>query len=149
MGAIGIAGVALAAVTALLWVRRHRVEAVFVALTALPIQFTALLRDVNGRPCPTDDLVEVIGGPQGDSFPSGHAFHVLFFYGFLTYLAVRLLPDRLARALAAAGSAYIILSGLWLIYNGRHWLLNVLGGFIYGGCVLLIWVAAYRRAKER
>ena len=149
MGAIGVAGVVLAVATALLWVRRHRTEAVFVALTALPIQFTALLREAIGRPRPTDDLVQVIGGPQGDSFPSGHAFHVLFFYGFLIYLALRLLPDPLARALAAAGAGYIVLSGLWLIYNGRHWPFDVLGGFIYGACVVLIWIAAYRRATYR
>ena len=148
MGQIGVAGVVLVVTAAVLWLRQYGVEATFVALTAIPNFFNFALRDLIGRARPPVDLVEVIGGPQGFSFPSGHALHVLFFYGFLLYLAARLLPNRrLLSTLLVLVAVYVPLSGLWLIYDGRHWLSDVLGGYIYGTFYLLVWIAAYEWAK--
>ena len=145
MGGIGVAGVVLAVTSAILWFRSYRIEAAFVALTAIPNTLNFAVREALGRPRPGIDLVEVIGGPQGFSFPSGHALHVLFFYGFLLYLVAVLLPHRRRFwTMMVAGAIYIPLSGLWLIYDGRHWFSDVIGGYVYGLCYLLIWIAAYQ-----
>ena len=149
MGQIGVAGVVLLAMTGSLWLRAYLIEAAFVGLTAVPNFFNFALRAAIQRPRPTVDLVEVIGGPQGFSFPSGHAIHVLFFYGFLLFLADRFLTNRrLFRALMILGAIYLPLSGLWLVYDGRHWLSDVLSGYTYGALYLLVWIAAYRWTKR-
>ena len=150
MGGIGVAGVVLAVTATFLWLRSYRIESAFVALTAIPNFFNFALRDMIGRPRPTADLVEIIGGPQGFSFPSGHALHVVYFYGFLLYLAAIFLSDRrLFRTLMVMGGVYILLSGLWLIYDGRHWFTDVMGGYIYGAFYLTVWIAAYQWTKHQ
>ena len=149
MGNIGVAGVLLVTVSVLLWYKGYLIEACFVVMTAIPNLLNYVLRAVIARPRPTVELVEVIGGPQGFSFPSGHALHVSFFYGFLIYLAIRLLTNkRLINTILASGIVYIPFSGLWLIYDGRHWFTDILGGYVYGSFYLLVWIAAYRWAKN-
>ena len=150
MGGIGVAGIVLIVMAGVLWFRNLRIESAFVALTAIPNFFNFALREMIGRSRPSAELVEVIGGPQGFSFPSGHALHVLFFYGFLLYLAAMLLSNRrLLRTLMVLGAIYIPLSGLWLIYDGRHWFTDVMGGYIYGAFYLSMWIAAYRWTKHQ
>ena len=86
-------------------------------------------------------MVEVVigyGGIQGSGFPSGHAVHVVLFYGFLLLLARLYIPNpALVRTIFALGVAYMLATGPWLIYDGRHWLVDVLGGYSYGAFYLL------------
>ena len=153
MGVRGVAGAVMLAVCLLLWLRRWRLEAVFVALVLAPGLLNILIKEVIGRPRPTADLVDVVigyGGIQGAGFPSGHAAHVVLFYGFLLYLARLYLPNAAqVRSLYAAGGVYALLTGLWLIYDGRHWLLDVIGGYAYGAFYLLALIAAYHWALNR
>ena len=153
MGVRGVAGAALLAVCAALWLRRWRLESAFVALTLLPDLLNLALKEVIGRPRPTDDLVDVTigwGGIQGSGFPSGHAVHAVVFYGLLLYLAHRHAPGRpLVRAFAVAVAAYVLATGPWLLYEGRHWLLDVLGGYAYGSAYLLALITLYERALAR
>jgi undecaprenyl-diphosphatase len=136
-----------------LWLKRQRLEAVSLGLISIPDLFNILLREIIGRPRPTADLVDVLigyGGVQGNSFPSGHALHALLFYGLLMYLAARYIPNRpQVGVIWALGTVYILVSGLWLIYDGRHWFTDVMGGYMYGALYLLVLIAAYKWAKER
>lgn len=148
MGGVGVASVFLVATAGLLWLQSLRIESAFVALTAIPNFFNFALRDLIGRPRPTMDMVEVIGGPQGFSFPSGHALHTLYFYGFLLYIATMFFSNRrLLGTMIVAGAIYLFFSGLWLIYDGRHWFIDVIGGYIYGAFYLSLWIAAYHWTK--
>ena len=153
MGIRGVAGAVMVLVFGALWLKRERLEAIFLGLISIPDLLNIWLREIIGRPRPTADLVDVLigyGGIQGESFPSGHSLHVLLFYGFLLYLAARYISNRrLLSALYIVGTVYILVSGLWLIYNGRHWFTDVMGGYIYGAFYLLVLIAAYRWAKER
>ena len=153
MGARGIAGAVVLAVCLVLWFRRWRLEAVFVALVSVPDLLNILIKELIGRPRPTADMVEVVigyGGIQGSGFPSGHAVHVVLFYGFLLLLARLYIPNpALVRTIFALGCAYILVTGPWLIYDGRHWLVDVLGGYSYGAFYLLALTAAYNRVLER
>ena len=151
MGLRGVAGVTFAALLALLWRRRERVVAVMsVVLIGLPDLFNIALREIIGRPRPTTDLVDVFnGGTQGSSYPSGHSLHVILFYGFLIYLLPRFLPSRRLRlALYILLVLYIMVTGLWLIYDGRHWFTDVMGGYLYGGFYLLALIVGTRRMEE-
>ena len=150
MGVRGVAGAAMVVVFGVLWMQRRRLDAIFLALISIPDIFNIWLKEIIGRPRPSADMVEVMGGPQGFSFPSGHALHVVLFYGFLLYLGSRYIPSRrLMWALWTAGALYVLFSGLWLIYDGRHWLTDVLGGYIYGAFYLLALIAAHNWAGRR
>ena len=73
--------------------------------------------------------------------------HAVVFYGLLLYLAWRYVPSTaLVRAIAVAVVAYVLATGPWLLYDGRHWLLDVLGGYAYGTVYLLSIIWAYERA---
>ena len=153
MGVRGVAGAVMLAVCAALWLRRWRLESVFVAMVLGPDLLNVVLKELIARPRPTADLVDVTigwGGIQGSGFPSGHALHATLFYGLLLYLAWRYVPSRpLVRAVAAAVVAYVLATGPWLLYDGRHWLLDVLGGYSYGAVYLLALITAYERVQER
>jgi undecaprenyl-diphosphatase len=153
MGIRGVAGAVMVLAFGALWFQHRRLEAIFLGLITIPDLFNLWLRELIGRPRPSADLVDVsigYGGIQGYSFPSGHSLHVLLFYGFLMYLAARYISNRrLVRAIWAVGTVYILASGLWLIYEGRHWFTDVLGGYIYGAFYLLVLIAAYGWTSER
>jgi undecaprenyl-diphosphatase len=142
MGVMGVAGAVIVAACGWLWFKGHRTEAVFLALVGIPDLINVPLRDLIGRPRPTIELVQVFGGPQGASFPSGYTLHVLLFCGFILYLSRYLVKSRASRyILWAVLGLYIPVTGIWLILDGRHWPSDVLGGYVYGAfyLVLLIW----------
>ena len=151
MGVKEVAGVVLVIFVAFFWLRHRRIEAIFLILIGIPDLINVGLREVIGRPRPTADLVEVVAeGTQGFSFPSGTTLHMLLFYGFLMYLAGRHISSRrLMYALWTAGTLYILFSGLWVIFFGRHWFTDAIGGYLYGTFYLLVLIAAYRWTKSR
>ena len=153
VGVREVAGAALLVVCVALWLRRWRLEAMFAALASVPDLLNIVIKELIARPRPTADLVEVVigyGGIQGSGFPSGHAVHAVLFYGFLLFLARLYIPNAaLVRTIFALGVAYILATGPWLIYDGRHWLIDVLGGYSYGAFYLLALTAAYNRVLQR
>ncbi len=153
VGARPVAGATLLAVCVVLWARRWRLEAVFVALVVVPDAVNVLLKELIARPRPTADLVDVamgFGGIQWYGFPSGHALHAILFYGFLLYLArLHVSNPALVRSAFVLGVAYILATGPWLIYDGRHWLIDVIGGYSYGAFYLTALVAVYKQALTR
>jgi undecaprenyl-diphosphatase len=81
--------------------------------------------------------------PLSASFPSGHAFVAMVFYGFLTYLllgAVRSWTSRFI--LVIAGSFLVLLIGFSRIFLGVHWLSDVLGGLALAALWLTFLITA-------
>lgn len=147
MGLRGVAGGALAAAAAWLWLRGHRLEAAFVALMLLPDASSFVLRAIFDRPRPTEALVTVYGGPQGAGYPSGTALHWTFFGGFMLYLLPKITGSKSARyVLGSLVLLWIPAVGLWLVHHGRHWPSDVAGGYLYGLLYLVIWIKLYRAA---
>lgn len=148
-----VASAVMVAVCLALWLRRWRLEALFVAIVFIPDGLNLLIKELVARPRPTPDMVDVVigwGGIQGTSFPSGHALHAVLFYGFLLYLARRYIPNpALVRTAIVVGVAHILATGPWLIYDGRHWAVDVLGGYAYGAFYLLALIAGYNWVIER
>lgn len=153
MGAVSWLGdtvpaiIIVVAVVVLLLAFRRRLESLFVPLLALTgAGATSLFKFLVDRPRPGDDLLA-----GGTSFPSGHVVYSVVFFGFLAYLAPRLIKRPWA-----AGTAQVILitiillGGVSRVYLERHWPSDVLGGLLLGGLLLAAAVALFRaRLKQR
>jgi membrane-associated phospholipid phosphatase len=93
------------------------------------------------RPRPDQQLIDAVG----QSFPSGHSFSAMVFYGFLVLL---LWQFRVSRALRVAGTlviaALILAIGLSRLLLSVHWVSDVVGGFVIGLAWLLASLLAAR-----
>lgn len=109
----------------------------FELLVAVPLGAVAIsaLKAFFQRTRPPEALIEV----GGLSFPSGHAFISMVFFGFVIRLLLR---SRLHPAWIAGGTVLcavlIVLIGTSRIYLGVHFLTDVVGGFAAGFLWLLL-----------
>lgn len=143
-------GIAIWAATFVLFFWRGlRVEA-FILLLAIVTFFGAeALSVLVDRPRPSPDLVRVSKFLVGNSFPSGHVYAAVVFYGFLVGVAwhrVRWLYFRMLLPTIAA--AIVVLAGISRVYLGVHWPSDVLGGALLGSVALagLLWIYAGLRS---
>ena len=125
------------------WRRLDLWEAGLVLMTWLSSPIDSGLKLVVNRPRPTPDLVRVFQDEPGNSFPSGHAFLAIVFWGLLAYLAFARLQRRSLRMLVLSVSVVIIVCiGASRVYLGAHWPSDVMGGYVVGALFLtgLIWL---------
>ena len=87
----------------------------------------------------------------GWSFPSGHAFGSMVFYGMLAYVLLRLLPPRFHRGMIAAAAGLIGMVGSSRILLQVHYFSDVLAGYAGGAAWLLLCIglAEYGRQDKR
>ncbi|OGO06733.1 MAG: hypothetical protein A2Z76_04400, partial [Chloroflexi bacterium RBG_13_56_8b] len=140
--------VSLAVVVALrFWLPSRRRALIFIAAAASAAGIVSwLLKLWVSRPRPGAELVELMAGTQGLSFPSGHATLAAAIGGFLFYLAPRLVKTPAARGLLRALLAVLILAvGLSRIYLGAHWASDVVGGLFLGGLLLYPAIVLYNK----
>lgn len=80
------------------------------------------------------------------SYASGHATLALTFYGFWAYVAwTSGLPLAVRRAAVAVPALWIAATGWSRLALGAHYASDVLGGYLLGGAMLGLAVAAYER----
>jgi len=124
--------------------RRWR-EMPFVLAALLPLGLNRALKLLVQRPRPGGELTLWLEGTNS-SFPSGHAVHALAFYGFLLYLATRLVPPApLRRGLQGLLAGLILATGASRVYLGAHWPSDVIGGYLVGAVLIIPVIWAYRR----
>jgi len=89
-----------------------------------------------GRPRPLEQTgLAVTSIP---SFPSGHTMSAIICYGFLAYLLVPKMPSRFWKwTVIIAAVLTMLFSGFSRIFEGSHYLTDVLGGYALG----LAWAA--------
>lgn len=135
------------------WIRGYRVESILTLAVLIPDGMNILIKNVIARPRPDSDLVEVLmgyGSIQGFGFPSGHSLHLVLFYGFLLYICWVILKNGIPfRIILLSGLIYIAINGLLLVHDGRHWITDVLAGYIYGIFYLLLFIKIHRLIKKR
>lgn len=77
-------------------------------------------------------------GIKSYSFPSGHAFGAMIFYGLLAYLAFTGLRQPLGAISAVMLGLLIFLIGLSRVYLKTHYPSDVIAGWLLGGLSLLV-----------
>ena len=97
----------------------------------------SLLKIFLHRPRPDTLYVEAMLF-KTHSFPSGHAFGAMVFYGLLTYLFYNALPEPWNVAALLFGSLLILFVGISRIYLGAHFPTDVIGGWAFGACMLFL-----------
>ncbi len=125
---------------------RPRLESLFVPLLALTgAGATSLFKFLVDRPRPGGDLLA-----GGTSFPSGHVVYSVVFFGFLAYLAPRLIKrPRAARTVQVILILLFLLSGVSRVYLERHWPSDVLGGLLLGGLLLVPAITLFRARLKK
>lgn len=142
----------VAAVAAVLLVRKERASAVFVLVTAGAGALLNLgLKMIFARARP--DLASALVVARWYSFPSGHAMSSFITFGALAYLALRQRwPWRAKSAGLAIALTIVVLVGLSRVYLGVHWASDIAGGWSAGTVWLASTVVAFEmllRLRQR
>jgi membrane-associated phospholipid phosphatase len=136
----------------ILWIVHLRLEAVIlVSLCAISDLLSTLLKILVERPRPSANLVDIIQGANGLSFPSGHVMAYIALWGYLFSLCIILFKGvRWWRiGLLIISALFVILVGPSRIYLGAHWASDVLGSYLIGGALLGFALWLYLALKER
>ncbi len=130
-----------------LWLPGRRLVFIFFASAASAAGIASwLLKELVGRPRPDAELVQLLVGTHGLSFPSGHVACATVIGGFIFYLAPKLVKTPSARWLLRALLVVIILAiGASRIYLGAHWASDVVGGLFLGGLLLYPAIVLYNK----
>jgi len=95
-------------------------------------------------------LIEALAKEGTFSFPSGHAFISLCFYGILANWWMRTRPSRLESGVIAISSGgFIALVGASRVYLGVHYPSDVLAGYAASVPWLTACLAAYNQYEKR
>ncbi|WP_053375926.1 phosphatase PAP2 family protein [Paenibacillus sp. FJAT-27812] len=107
----------------------------------------SVLKSIFHRLRPTlHRIIEV----NGYSFPSGHSMAAFTFYGIITFLLWKHIPNVYARvALIAVGSILILAIGISRIYLGVHYPSDIVGGYLASGTWLAASIGLYQYILER
>ena len=97
-----------------------------------------LLKLIIARPRP--EVLKLVKA-GGYSFPSGHAMISFGFYGFLIYLAYKIIRNKKIKyPLIIFLSILILFIGISRIYLGAHYATDIIGGFAIGFVYLVVFV---------
>jgi undecaprenyl-diphosphatase len=129
------------------WRGRWTELAVLATAVTIILIATPIAKEVIDRPRPAGGLV----GFSGDSYPSGHASHSVFYAWLALTVAIRVRPGwRYGTALIVGGIALTALVGLSRVYLGVHYMSDVSGGWALGvmafaGCAAVALVVTHLR----
>lgn len=124
-----------------LWKRKYHEALHWVAAILVGLIVPNVLKRLISSPRPTG----LLGGPVSSSFPSGHTFFSVVFYGFLAVLIASHLKTPYKKYPYYVATLLIILVGLSRLYLGIHWFTDVLGSMALGGACLSLIALSYRR----
>ncbi len=126
-----------------LFVRGHRRAAVFtVGVMVSTSLLTTGVKLLYGRNRPT--WQDPIGKLASKSFPSGHASSSFALAGVLIVIAAMLVRKAVLRRAVYAGAVLLTLVvSADRVALGRHYPTDVIGGWLLGAFVLLMWLSFY------
>jgi undecaprenyl-diphosphatase len=135
------------AAAVLAWRRLWTELVVLVVAMSVILIASPVAKEIVDRPRPADGLIEV----SGQSYPSGHAAHSVFYAWLALTVAIRARPGwRYGSLLIAAGLLLTAGIGLSRVYLGVHYLSDVSGGWALGvmsfsGCATVALVVTHLR----
>jgi undecaprenyl-diphosphatase len=135
----------------LAWRRRWPELAVLVVASLIILVGVPAIKDEVDRPRPSGGLVSA----SGQSYPSGHAAHAVFYAWLALTIALRVRPGwRYGTLLMTVGLALTIVVGLSRVYLGVHYLSDVSGGWAlgvsaYALCAVPAIVVAHVRDRQQ
>lgn len=109
------------------------VKAFFYA--AIAFCLSTILKFILHRRRPNDLIIETLG-IKSYSFPSGHAFGTVIFYGLFAYLDIKYLSSPWNYLFGIFITSVIFLIGISRIYLQAHYPSDVVGGWLLGGVSL-------------
>lgn len=150
LGALPVAGGALAVTALVLIRRRHGLEGLAL-LGGLVLTYAGvhITKAAFGRPRPLDPLVDA----AGSAYPSGHAAYAVCWVAVAVALR-HAFPQLAVRAgLLVAGISIAVVVGLTRIYLRAHWFSDVAGGWGLGAACfalagMIALVAGYLRGGD-
>jgi len=84
----------------------------------------------------------------GYSFPSGHAMMSICVYGYLFYLAITKIKNKVLKYCVSTLLFLVILSiGISRIYVGVHYASDVIGGYLLALCYLFVFIELTKDLK--
>lgn len=86
---------------------------------------------------------------SASSFPSGHTFQAIMFFGFLATLLATHMQKKYRRFLYYAATIIVVLVGFSRLYLGAHWLTDVLASITLGYCCVALVTLFYRRQHTK
>ena len=118
-------------------IRKNKHVAVRVAMIVISsVLVMSFLKTIFHRVRPGDPLVH---GITNFSFPSGHSFMSVAFYGLLIWMAAMYIPNRKKQRIAIACLLLLILAiGISRIYLRVHFATDVIAGFCMGFAWLIL-----------
>jgi membrane-associated phospholipid phosphatase len=133
---------ALSAALLLMWGRRRH-AIVLVGAMVPGILLDTLIKDLLHRPRPPA-LGALIHVPGSGSFPSGHAFASLVFFGLLALIGVGL-TRKFGRRLVIVGAAGLaaVIVAVSRVYLGVHWMTDILASWALGMMWLTLAAGAF------
>jgi undecaprenyl-diphosphatase len=128
---------------AVLWRLNKKYEIIGLLIAVLGSSvFTYLAKILFDRPRPLNAAILETSG----SFPSGHATIAVAFYGFLAYLLLREIKNKLYRVLIVFVTLIVILTiGFSRLYLGVHYFSDVFGGYLAG--LVWFWIGVFVNKK--
>lgn len=116
---------------------RKRLQAIYLLTVVLSSWImNDMLKVYFARSRPAGEALTIA---TGYSFPSGHAMVSIAFYGFLAYLAFSQ-GGKKGKLAAIALGLLVFLIGFSRVYLNVHYPSDVLGGWVFGFLILLIWI---------
>jgi membrane-associated phospholipid phosphatase len=102
------------------------------------------IKSIFHRPRPSAGLVLWHGSSTGFSYISSHTFEYSFFFWISAFLVYYSLPGEQHKAVRRISVALLVILSLIIganrIYTGNHWFTDVLGSYLFAGCIVLVTV---------
>lgn len=109
--------------------------------------FVWIIKNTIERPRPP--LINALVSESTYSFPSGHTFVAIAFYGILIYFIIQSEKNKFFKIISfILGIFLIILVGASRIYLGAHWPSDVLASFAAGSAWITILITSFKIKKK-
>jgi membrane-associated phospholipid phosphatase len=149
-GSASLLNVLVVPTALLLWKQHWRLEAVLtVGISWSNALARTLIKQLVYRPRPSPLLVPMSGRKKTKSFPSGHVCSSVDFWGWLAAVSLLRGTTPWHKGLAGFAVLCLVCIGPSRVYLGDHWATDVLGGYLFGGGWLGLFLQLYLVLRAR